>query len=250
MTDAATPRIYEDSRQADGRFGPGNPGKPTGARHRISQRVVTTILADFEKHQLKILEELRKYHLCQYVSLVSRLLPRQALVECVDAEDLGAAEVAQVVAEARAALDRIEAGASFAELDAALAAAPAAEHRCNTVEYGDGPPIRSAIETEPPPSTAQAHHRCNTVEYGASAPMRLAVDGEAARAGPEAEHRCNTVEYGEAEPMPALPAKGSTVEYGGIRPPQILSHPATALEDLPRAKRASAPSVPSPRPPC
>src|SRR3954447_17783274 len=138
MTDTAAATSHDDTRQANGRFGFGNPGKPAGARHRISQRVVTAILADFENHQPKILRELREHHIGKYVSLVSRLLPRQALVETVDAAELEAAEVALMVARARAALDRIEAGASFAELDEALASVPAApaDHRCNTVEYG------------------------------------------------------------------------------------------------------------------
>jgi hypothetical protein len=183
------PATYDDTRQSNGRFGPGNPGKPAGARHRISQRVVTTILADFEKHQDKILRELRVGHIRQYVSLVSRLLPRQALVECVDAEDLGAAEVAAVVAEARAALDRIEAGASFAELDAALAAAPApdpapaADHRCNTVEYGAAPTTRLDLEGRPSRDAPSDEHLREAVEtLGGDGPSfaRLTDPGGAA----------------------------------------------------------------------
>lgn len=41
---------HEATRAADGRFGAGNPGKPQGARHAVSRRLVQAMVADFAQH--------------------------------------------------------------------------------------------------------------------------------------------------------------------------------------------------------
>jgi hypothetical protein len=110
-------------RDANGRFLPGNPGRPFGSRNRVSKRVARAILADFEAHQDEVLARLRRWFAPQYVSLVARLLPRVnesgAGVELDDA--LEEAETQTIAAALRAALERLEAGAgSVAELEAAL----------------------------------------------------------------------------------------------------------------------------------
>jgi hypothetical protein len=57
----------------------------------------------------------------QYVALLSRLLPRQTEEGGLELETLSADELAQVLVEARAAMDRIEAGEGTPEeLEAAL----------------------------------------------------------------------------------------------------------------------------------
>ena len=112
-------------RGANGRFAPGHPGRRFGSRNRLSGRVARAILKDFEASQEETLAKLKQWYVPQYVGLLSRLLPRageEAGGPLLD--ELGDAERANVVAAARALLDRIEAGeASLAELGAALEAA-------------------------------------------------------------------------------------------------------------------------------
>ena len=68
-----TPMTHPDTRQPNGRFGAGNPGRPPGARARQSQRLIMAILQDFGEHQDEILRRLREHHLPAYVALASRL---------------------------------------------------------------------------------------------------------------------------------------------------------------------------------
>ncbi len=106
-------------RDANGRFAAGTCGRPMGARGRLSGRVARTLLADFEAHQESLLPRLRRWFLPQYLQAISKLLPRSG--EADGPEGLDAEGAAQLIAEARAALDRIEAGQGrLAELEPAL----------------------------------------------------------------------------------------------------------------------------------
>ncbi|HEY1752824.1 MAG TPA: hypothetical protein VGG29_16315 [Caulobacteraceae bacterium] len=109
------------ARGAGGRFAGGNAGRPFGSRNRASKRVARAILRDFEAHQGELLPRMRRWFLPQYLTLVARLLPRvdESGGTEVDAPD--AAETAALIAELRAALDRVEAGqGGLAELESAL----------------------------------------------------------------------------------------------------------------------------------
>ena len=63
------------ARQANGRFGPGNPGRRAGSRNKMSQQLVMAILADFERHRESVLSRLRSDHAAAYARLVARFLP-------------------------------------------------------------------------------------------------------------------------------------------------------------------------------
>jgi hypothetical protein len=124
-------------RGADGRFGPGNPGRPLGARGRASRRVARAILSDFEANQEDLLPRLRRWFVPQYVQLVTRLLPRQSEDGASEPEALSEAQLARLISDARAALDRIEAGGgSLGDLEAALLGEG---HNPAPVKYGDSP---------------------------------------------------------------------------------------------------------------
>ena len=124
-------------RGPDGRFGPGNPGRPLGARGRASRRVARAILSDFEANHDDLLPRLRRWFVPQYVQLVTRLLPRQSEGDAPEPEALSEAQLARFIADARTALDRIEAGGgSLADLEAALLGEG---HNSTPVKYGDSP---------------------------------------------------------------------------------------------------------------
>ncbi len=73
MDDASGPR---PTRDAKGRFGPGNPGKPPGARNRIAGRIKLTLLQHFENNQEDILKMLLwARHFNDYMRLIGSMLP-------------------------------------------------------------------------------------------------------------------------------------------------------------------------------
>ena len=98
-------------RVAQGRFAKGGPGRPPGARNKLSRRIVATVLKDFEAHHLEVLRTLRRDFLTAYVTLVGRLLPRDhALDDLEDAEPLEVSPEARAVDLAAPAIAAIAEG--------------------------------------------------------------------------------------------------------------------------------------------
>jgi hypothetical protein len=65
------------ARHADGRFGPGNPGRRPGSRNRASHRALTAILDDFHDNKDVVLPRLRQYFTTDYIKVIVRLLDLQ-----------------------------------------------------------------------------------------------------------------------------------------------------------------------------
>ena len=128
--DDASPR--GPARHANGRFGPGNPGRRLGSRNRMSERVALGMLRHFVKNEAQILHTLSCGHyLPVYGRLLGALLPQGPGGDTADLDALAPEDAAQVIGAVRAALKRVEAGrGSFAEVDAALAG----------VDEGENPP--------------------------------------------------------------------------------------------------------------
>jgi hypothetical protein len=107
------------SRYASGRFGPGNPGRPRGARGKLSRRIALGLLRHYERHEAEILERLSRGHFDQYMRLIGRMLPQapdEAELEPLPREDL-----VQITRAVRVALERVEAGeGSLADIEGAL----------------------------------------------------------------------------------------------------------------------------------
>lgn len=107
------------ARHADGRFGPGNPGRPRGARGKVSRRIALGLLAHYERHEAEILERLSRGHFDQYMRLIGRMLPQEP--DEADLEALRREDVVRIARAVRAALERLEAGeGSLADIEAAL----------------------------------------------------------------------------------------------------------------------------------
>ena len=96
-----------------------------------SRRLANMVLADFEAHQGDVLPRLRQWFLPQYASLIGRLMTRggEEPAEVAAADELAGGDLAgadaaaleRLIAAARVALARIEAGeGALADLDAAL----------------------------------------------------------------------------------------------------------------------------------
>jgi len=67
------------ARLTNGRFRPGNPGRRLGSRNKLTQRLVMSILADFERNRETVLSHLRSEHAAAYARLVARFLPQGTL---------------------------------------------------------------------------------------------------------------------------------------------------------------------------
>jgi len=127
------------ARYQNGRFGPGNPGRPLGSRNRMSKRIALGILSHYQANEAEILEKLNRFFFPEYIRLIGRMLPRPPAADAPDLETMSPFDVARVTAEVRLALARVEAGeASLAELEAALVGAVAAtvDYDANTVGAG------------------------------------------------------------------------------------------------------------------
>ena len=116
----------DPARDANGRFGPGNPGRPRGARGRMTQRVALSLLRHYEENEAQILRTLTAYdNIHVFMRLIDRMLARAPSEEPPELEALPAEEAARVTSAVRAALERVEAGeGSLTDLEAALHGAP------------------------------------------------------------------------------------------------------------------------------
>jgi hypothetical protein len=72
--------VNELVRGPNGRWLPGNPGKPVGARNKLAERVLDTFLRDFEEHGAVALVKVREERPSDYWRIATQLLPQQVLV--------------------------------------------------------------------------------------------------------------------------------------------------------------------------
>jgi hypothetical protein len=109
-------------RDAQGRFLAGGPGRPVGARGRMSAQAGRWLLSDFGDHRDELLPRMRRWFLPQYLQLIGRMLPREVDVEDGDAAaapvldlgQLGVEELLELMDGARAALEQHVAAARAA----------------------------------------------------------------------------------------------------------------------------------------
>jgi hypothetical protein len=128
--DAETIAMPDDAdlpaRYANGRFGPGNPGRPVGSYNRASRRAALAILDHFDSIQGGFLEKLADGNRDQYIALLAKVLPRQIEVGSSVAEFLPEAELSQAYAAACGLLDdQGDRRSAVAELEAILLGEPA-----------------------------------------------------------------------------------------------------------------------------
>jgi hypothetical protein len=63
------------ARDANGRFGPGNPGRPHGARNRMPKRLAFALLIRYADDKAEMLETLRADRFLRFKRRLGRLLP-------------------------------------------------------------------------------------------------------------------------------------------------------------------------------
>jgi hypothetical protein len=62
-------------------FAPGNPGRPKGARHKLSEMFVKTVLKDFEEFGAPAVVLARMEDPLGYMRVVASLLPKELTAE-------------------------------------------------------------------------------------------------------------------------------------------------------------------------
>jgi hypothetical protein len=86
--------VNEIIRGPNGRWLPGNPGKPIGARNKLAERVLDTFLRDFEQHGAVALVKVREERPADYWRIATQLLPNEVLVNAfVSHEESATADI-------------------------------------------------------------------------------------------------------------------------------------------------------------
>ena len=64
------------TRNADGTFAEGNPGRPKGSRNKLFEAFIRVLCDDFEKGGPEVIERLREEQPAQYANVIARLMPK------------------------------------------------------------------------------------------------------------------------------------------------------------------------------
>lgn len=74
----------------------GNPaGRPKGARHKLGEKFLEDMLADFETHGKAVIEKVRTDDPTQYLKVVASILPKELNVTVSEYDDLSDDELAE-----------------------------------------------------------------------------------------------------------------------------------------------------------
>jgi len=66
------------------RFGPGNPGRPKGARNKLGEAFIEALHDDFGKHGVEAIVEVRENKPDQYLKVIASLLPKDVNLNITD----------------------------------------------------------------------------------------------------------------------------------------------------------------------
>jgi hypothetical protein len=69
-------------------FKPGNPGRPKGSRHKLSEAFLSALADDFEAHGKATIERVRKDYPLGYVRVCASILPKELNVSTNPLEDM------------------------------------------------------------------------------------------------------------------------------------------------------------------
>ena len=76
--------MASESTDERGKFKPGNPGRPKGARNRLAQSFLETLAADFEQYGMEAVEKLRADNPAAYANVIAKLMPKLMELTGVD----------------------------------------------------------------------------------------------------------------------------------------------------------------------
>ncbi len=70
MSDTPVARI-------NGKFGPGNPGRPKGSRNKLAENFIQALYNDFDSHGVEAIQRVRADDPSTYVRVIAGLLPKE-----------------------------------------------------------------------------------------------------------------------------------------------------------------------------
>ena len=85
--------------QRSTQFQKGNPGRPLGSRHKISESFLKAVLIDFDRHGAEAIAGARAESPLGYCRMVASLLPKHVQVTDGKAEKMSDAELVRVIQE-------------------------------------------------------------------------------------------------------------------------------------------------------
>ena len=91
-------------------FQPGNPGKPKGARHKLTEAFVQAMHDSFVAHGPETIETVRVEKPDQYLKVIASLVPKDVNLNVSNVEDLTDAELAERIQSLAATLAPFLAG--------------------------------------------------------------------------------------------------------------------------------------------
>lgn len=76
------------SRNADGTFGEGNPGRPKGSRNKLSETFLRVLADDFGENGVEVIERLRMESPAQYANVIAKLMPKMMELSGPDGDSI------------------------------------------------------------------------------------------------------------------------------------------------------------------
>ncbi|HOZ32920.1 MAG TPA: hypothetical protein PLM52_08565 [Tabrizicola sp.] len=78
-----------------GRFAPGNPGKPKGARTKLGEQFLSALQEDFEAHGVEAIQTVRTERPQDYIKVIASLMPKDLNLNVNNLDDATDDELVQ-----------------------------------------------------------------------------------------------------------------------------------------------------------
>lgn len=78
-----------------GRFAPGNPGKPKGARTKLGEQFLSALQEDFEAHGVEAIQAVRTERPQDYIKVIASLMPKDLNLNVNNLDDATDDELVQ-----------------------------------------------------------------------------------------------------------------------------------------------------------
>lgn len=107
MADSTIPKQFEPFAYKPGQSG--NPaGRPKGARNKLGEDFLLALHADFQKHGVAVIQDVRTSKPHEYLKVVASLLPKQVEIKDSTFEDVSPEQLAALIVAARSALGLVD----------------------------------------------------------------------------------------------------------------------------------------------
>ncbi|WP_217589758.1 hypothetical protein [Burkholderia sp. GbtcB21] len=95
-------------RDGNGRFAPGNAGRPKGSRNKLGEEFLSQLHADFVEHGARVIQTVRTEKPDVYLKVVASILPTQMEVKIDPIEEMSDADLDRYIKQLAAAVARFD----------------------------------------------------------------------------------------------------------------------------------------------